>query len=150
MATERDNPYAGFNFLVDLGDGTDPSSPLAGFMEVSGLGMELSVIEYRNGNDRMNVPRKLPGLTKTGLVRLRRGVVGTTALFDWLQAAAAGKQAYRTVTIRMQNESREDDVLTWKLINALPVRYSAPTLSAVSTAVSIEELVFTCTSVEVA
>src|ERR1035437_5617237 len=73
MAVQRDNPYAGFSFLVDLGDG-DPTGVSAGFSEVSGLGMTVSVIEYRNGNDKSNAPRKLPGLTKTPEVSLRRGV----------------------------------------------------------------------------
>src|ERR1039458_10787206 len=38
MAVQRDNPYAGFNFLVDLGDG-DPTAVVAGFIGVSGLGL---------------------------------------------------------------------------------------------------------------
>lgn len=49
MAVRRDRPYTQFNFLVDLGDG-DAEAVQAGFQEVSGIGMEVVVTEYRNGN----------------------------------------------------------------------------------------------------
>jgi hypothetical protein len=49
MAVLRDRPYTQFNFLVDLGDGVT-EGPTAGFQEVSGIGMEVTVTEYRNGN----------------------------------------------------------------------------------------------------
>ena len=53
MVTLRDRPYTQFNFLVDLGDGKT-EGPSAGFQEVSGLGMELTVSEYRTGNSKEN------------------------------------------------------------------------------------------------
>ena len=147
MAVQRDNPYAGFNFLVDLGDGIDPSSVAAGFAEVTGLGVSVAVVEYRNGNEKTNAPRKLPGLARAGEVRLRRGVIGSLSLFTWIQAAVTGQSAvYRTVTIQMQNEDHSATVLTWKLFNAMPVSYSGPTLAAGTSAIAIEELVLTCQS----
>mgnify|MGYP002145242265 CR=1 FL=1 len=76
MATQRERPYNRFNFLVDLGDG-NTEGPDAGFAEVSGLGMQLEVIEYRNGNAKENAPMLLPGLARTGRVTLRRGVIGS-------------------------------------------------------------------------
>ena len=147
MAVERNNPYGGFNFVVNLGDGTEPSSIAAGFSEVSGLGMEVAVIEYRNGNETTNAPRKLPGLTKTPEVRLCRGLIGSLTLFTWLQSVANGAQDFRNVTIQLQAEDRSQVVQTWKLIQAIPVRYSTPVLSAVKSAVAMEELVLACQSI---
>ena len=46
MATLRERPYPPFNFLVDLGDG-NTDGPQAGFAEVSGIGTEVTVAEYR-------------------------------------------------------------------------------------------------------
>ena len=43
MAAKRDRPFSQFNFLVDIGNGTD--SVEAGFQEVSGLGVEINVAE---------------------------------------------------------------------------------------------------------
>ena len=45
MAVQRDNPYANYNFTVDLGSGDT-----AGFSEVELPEGELEVIEYREGN----------------------------------------------------------------------------------------------------
>src|SRR5689334_12774316 len=53
MAILRDRPYSQFNFLVDLGTGVT-DTPAAGFQEVSGIGMEVTVAEYRNGNSKEN------------------------------------------------------------------------------------------------
>ncbi len=49
MAVLRERPYVQFNFLVDLGTGNSDGFD-AGFQEVSGIGMEVTVAEYRNGN----------------------------------------------------------------------------------------------------
>ena len=76
MAVLRDRPYVQINFLVDLGNG-NTEGPEAGFQEVSGIGMEVTVAEYRNGNERENAVRKITGLNKTADVTLKRGVIGS-------------------------------------------------------------------------
>ena len=63
MAVQRDRPYVQFNFLVDLGNGVT-EGPDAGFQEVSGVGMEVTVAEYRTGNSRENSVMKITGLNK--------------------------------------------------------------------------------------
>jgi hypothetical protein len=70
MAILRERPYGQFNFLVDLGDGTT-EGPQAGFQEVSGIGMEAVVIEYRNGNSNAApVPalRAIEAMQKVGMM----------------------------------------------------------------------------------
>jgi hypothetical protein len=49
MAVERDNPYGAFNFRVTVDRFGDPKATPAGFQEISGLGMEVAIAEYRNG-----------------------------------------------------------------------------------------------------
>lgn len=150
MATERDNPYLAFNFLVDLGTG-DTGSPQAGFQEVSGLNMEINIADYRNGNEKTNHVRKIVGMHSFGDVTLRRGLIGATDLWEWIGEARAGDQGVaRTVTIQLLSESREGTVMTWKLTNARPMRYTAPSLNATSgTEVAIEELVLSVEAVDV-
>jgi hypothetical protein len=46
MATLRERPHVQFNFLVDLGDGVT-EGPNAGFQAFSGIGMEVTISEYR-------------------------------------------------------------------------------------------------------
>src|SRR6266513_155339 len=104
MAVLRDRPYVQFNFLVDLGTG-NTDGPEAGFQELSGVGMEVTVSEYRNGNDKENSVRKITGLNKSSDVTLKRGVIGSLNLSAWLHQIRNGEQnAFRTVTIQLQNE----------------------------------------------
>ena len=118
MAVLRERPYAQFNFLVDLGTG-NTEGPEAGFQECSEIGMTVDVIEYRNGNDKENDVRKLTGLTRVSDVTLKRGIIGSLALYDWLDEIRNGDAAAsRTVLIHLQNEDRSEVVQTWKLARA--------------------------------
>lgn len=145
MATERTNPYGTFNFLVDLGTG-DTASIRAGFQEVSGLNVEVTSAEYRNGNEAVNHVRKINGIYKVGDVTLKRGLMGATDLFEWIKQVREGDQAARrNITIQLRDESGANTVMTWRLTNARPMRYTAPSLNAKGgTDVAIEELVLSC------
>ncbi|MGO4777462.1 phage tail protein, partial [Lysobacter sp. 2RAB21] len=104
MAKERDRPYVQFNFLVDLGDGVT-DKPQAGFQEVSGIGMEVTVSEYRTGNAKENSVMKITGMNKSTDVTLKRGVIGVLNLYQWLNQIRNGDQlAMRDVNIHLQNE----------------------------------------------
>lgn len=147
MAVLRDRPYSQFNFLVSIGndEGTDPK---AGFQEVSGLGWETTIAEYRNGNERDNAPRKITGLYKVPDVTLKRGVIGALDLYEWLNEIRNGSQeALKTVTIMLQNEEHQP-VMTWKLTNARPIKYTGPSLSGKGTDLAIEELVLACERID--
>ena len=143
MAT-RNLPYGAFNFLVDLGGGT-----AGGFSDVSGLSTELTVAEYRNGNEKVNYVHKVSGLHKAGDVTLKRGIISSTDLWEWLTAArATGIAAKRDVVITLLNESGET-AQGWKLRAALPLKYTGPTLAAKGGGdVAMEELVLSCELIE--
>lgn len=140
MAT-RESPWGAHNFLVDIGDGPDNASALGGFSDVSGLGLEITLIEYRQGNDRENRVRKLPGLHKTSDVTLKRGVMGVKNFWDWVNATRTSPGTARPVLITMLDETQEP-VLRWKLIQARPMKWTGPTLAAKGGSdVAMEELV---------
>ena len=148
MAVLRDRPYAGFNFLVDLGDG-NTEGPAAGFQTVGGLSQTVDVIEYRTGNSKENSVIKLPGLTRAGDVTLERGVIGSLALFQWLDEIRSGSpQALRLVTIRLQNEDRSEVVMSWKLLRARIAGHSIGPLHAQASTLPIERLVLACERLE--
>lgn len=141
MATLRERPYVQFNFLVDLGTGTTEGSE-AGFQEVSGVGMEVTVAEYRNGNSRENSVMKVTGLNKSTDVTLKRGVIGSLSLYAWLNQIRNGDQAaLRTVTIQLQNEDHTQIVQTWKLLRARIIKHTSGPFNAKGTDVAMEELV---------
>ncbi len=121
MAVLRDRPYTNFNFLVDLGTGNQ-EGPEGGFEEVLLPEMWMDVIEYRNGNERENNVRKLTGLDHVGNVVLKRGVIGSLALYQWYNEVRNGQASLRNVTIQLLNEDHTSVVVTWKLSRARPVR----------------------------
>lgn len=144
MATQRERPYSQFNFTVEIegiGEG--------GFQEVSGLGMEITVAEYRNGNELDNAPRKITGLYKVPDVTLKRGVIGTTDLYDWLDEVRNGSQdALRSVNVSLLSEDRSTVAMSWKLTNARPMKYTGPTMSGTGSEIAVEELVLACERID--
>ena len=141
MAVLRERPYVQFNFLVDLGTGQTDGAE-AGFQEVSGIGMEVTVAEYRNGNDKENSVRKITGLNKSTDVTLKRGVIGSLNLYQWLNQIRNGDQAaFRTVVIQLQNEDHTSVVQEWKLLRARIIKHTSGPLNAKGTDVAMEELV---------
>lgn len=151
MATMRDNPYSAFNFIVSLGGGQGDGAEgtvVGGFSDVSGLGTEVSYAEYRNGNERFNTVRKVPGTHTVDDVTLKRGLVGSTDLFEWLQSLRDGTPDTRQVLITVLDEAR-NPVATYKLRNAQPKKYTGPTLAAKGGGeVAMEEISFCCEGIE--
>jgi phage tail-like protein len=151
MAVIRERPYGRFNFLLSW-DGLDDQSVQAGFMEVTGLGLQIEVVEYRAGNHPSNAPIKITGLQKVSDVTLKRGVIGSLDLYQWLDEVRNGSQdVLRAVTIKLLSETRDEVAQQWKLTNARPIKYMGPTLNASSsTDVAIEELTLSCEGIELA
>jgi phage tail-like protein len=140
MAAKRDRPFAQFNFLVDLGDGNTDGAD-AGFQECSNVGMEVTVAEYRNGNDAENGVRKITGLNKATDVTLKRGVIGSARLYTWLNAIRNGDEnQLQTVRITLQSEDHLSTVATWVLKRARIIKYVSGPFNAKGTDVAMEEL----------
>ena len=144
---ERELPYNQFNFLVDLGTG-DTDSVQAGFQEVSGLGMEINMAEYRAGNETENGVRKVPGTYKVPDVTFKRGLIGTVDLFEWVTKARQGSPEKRTIIITLQSEDRSTTAAVWTLKEAFPIKYTGPSLNGTGTDVAVEELVVACEIIE--
>jgi phage tail-like protein len=125
---DRTSPYSAFNFLVEFGNGDIQG----GFSEVSGLGTEITASEYRNGSDRRNAVTKIPGMFKVPDVTLKRGVVNSDAVFNMFKALQNGDvaNAKQTVTVTLLDETGGNAVQSWKLLDAFPIKYTGPSLSA--------------------
>jgi phage tail-like protein len=140
MAVQRDRPYVQFNFLVDLGSGVT-DGPAAGFQEVSNIGMEVTVAEYRTGNMKENSVQKITGMNKATDVTMKRGVIGVLDLYDWLDQIRNGDQnAFRNVTVQLQNENHTQVVQTWTLQRARIIKHVSGPMNAKGTDVAMEEL----------
>jgi phage tail-like protein len=146
VAVFRDEPYGAFNFLVSLGGSQGDGSPgtiVGGFSEVTGLGTSVVYAEYRNGNDPSSSVRKIAGLNKSTDVTLKRGVIGSLDLFEWLRSVTNGTRDRRNVTITLLDEAR-NAVVSWRLRNAQPASWHGPRLRAKNGCVAIEELRIVC------
>ena len=149
MATEREGvPYSQFNFQVTLGD-EGPERPQAGFQEVSGIGLEVNVAEYRAGNSLENSPIKVTGTYKVPDVTLKRGLMGFLDLYRWLDEVRNGSQKQlRTVKIDLMSEDRATVAMSWKLVKARPIKYTGPILNGKGSDVAVEELVLASERIE--
>ncbi len=149
MATFREIPYSAFNYQVELEPGQGDKVD-AGFSDVSGLNAEVTVAEYRNGNSKVNHVSKIPGIHKAGDVTLKRGVIGAQNLWNWLDEVRQGKlSAKRNVSIKLLSEDRSETVVIWRLKNAMPIKWTGPTLTGKGGGdVAIEELVLSVEMVD--
>lgn len=145
MPVQRDNPYANFNFVADIGA---PSGTAIRFAAVELPAAELDVIEYREGADRTSAVRKLPGRVRYGNVVLRRGIDGNLDVWEWFKAVRDGDLQRRNVVITLHDE-RHEVVLTWRLRDAWPVKYEASDLNAKGNEVVIETLELAVESIEI-
>lgn len=147
---DRTTPYGAFNFVVNLNGPIGEDQPLGGFSDVSGLSNEITMAEYRNGNEKPNHVRKVPGVHKVGDVTCKRGIVNSKDLWDWIsQARTQGVVAKRDVVITLRDETGKS-VQKWKLGNVIPMKYTGPTLAAKGGGdVAMEELVLSSESLEV-
>lgn len=137
--TFRDDPYGAYNFQVIVdGVSDDGASGRAAFTEVSGLEVEIEVIEYRAGNEDTTA-RKMPGLRKYSNLVLKRGMVGDAVFWDWLREAMDGSVRRADGAIVLLDESREE-VMRWRFRRAWPCRWTGPTLSAGNSEVALETL----------
>jgi phage tail-like protein len=151
MTDKRMDPYRNFNFRVTIVQGGDSFRFSAAFHEISGLEKENTPREQRDGKDlEENHTRKISGINKSTNVTLKRGVVASTDLNNWLkESKRAKKRALRSVIIELMDEGLSVPVKTWRLSNARPIRYTGPVLNAKSGGdVAIEELVLSCERIE--
>ena len=142
----RTTPYGAFNYLVNF----DGGEVFGGFSDVSGIGTEVTVAEYRNGNDKENHVRKVAGIHKVSDVTLKRGILNSKTLFDWItQTRTQGPAAQRNVTITLLDEAHTP-VQTWVLRGVIPMKYTGPTLAGKGGGdVAMEEIALSAEAMEI-
>ena len=136
-------PLPSFHFVVEWG-GTN-----IGFQEVSGLSMEVDVIEYRHGASSEFSTVKMPGQKKYGNVTLKRGILrGDNEFFAWWKEKKMNAPERRDMVIKLLDENHEP-VISWQIINAFPVKVTYSDLKADAQEVAIETLEVACEGISV-
>ncbi len=126
-----------YHFSVDWGGSR------IGFMEVSGLDIEIEAITFREGSSPEDSFRKIPGLRKYSNITLKRAIVkGDNDFFAWINTKQIGTIERRDITVSLLNEAHEP-LVVWRAKNAFPVHYYGPVLGAQDGSVAMETLVLT-------
>jgi len=134
MSRRDFDPYANFNYLLEIGGITN-----AGFSECSGLNIENTPIEYREGNDKLT-PHKQPGLMKYGNITLKRGITKNPELVTWLKTVMDGDiRRVPVMSIVLQDELHQEAV-RWNLLEAWACKWTGPDLKANASEMAIETL----------
>jgi phage tail-like protein len=144
MPEARHDPFLNFNFTVEIDQVT-----VAGFEEVDLPDAQIEFSRYREGTDRVNSGRLLPGRVDYGPLVLRRGFDADRTLFQWWSDVAEGNVERRNVSVILRNQSGQP-IARWNFRNALPTKYSAPSFRARGNDVAVESLELTVEGMELA
>jgi phage tail-like protein len=133
VSTQRDNYLTGRFYLEIEGESK------AVFTELSGFQIETDVFEYREGG-RNDTPHRLPGPSRMGNLTLKCGMVlDTREFFSWYLNVVHGSVKRHNITVVVYNNGGEV-MARWHFLDAYPVRWIGPTLSADSSSAAVETL----------
>lgn len=132
---KRDDPFRAYNFKLEI-DGITR----AGFRECSGLDAGTDAVDYREGNEKGNVARKLTGLNKYSNIVLKRGITDDHGLWDWRKTAIDGKTERKNGSIVLIDETGDGEKVRWNFVNGWATKWTGPTFNATSNDVAIETL----------
>jgi phage tail-like protein len=112
----------------------------ASFTEVSGLTQEIQSIDYRDGLDKVTVPRKIPGMSKFSNVTLKRGVFHQRQeLQEWFNSKKYNTVDRRTVIVELKDPAGQT-LISWTLSNAYPIKIDGPSLKSDGNEIAIESM----------
>jgi phage tail-like protein len=135
----RDDPYPAHNFEVIVTGVSDDGGAVRGsFSEVSGLELELTPIEYRNGSEAVT-PRKIVGIQKYSNIVLKRGITGHVDFWNWIVEAINGKVRRTEGAVLLLDENRQE-VQRWNFRRGWPCKYTGPGLNAANNEIAIDTL----------
>ena len=131
----QEYPLPRFHFQVDWGGAK------ISFTEVTGLDMQVEVIEYRHSDSKDFHKIKLPGMKKFSNIVLKRGKFEGDGDFNlWLDEIANERvNGRRDVVIRLLNE-KHTPVAAWSAARCFPVKVTAPDLKSDANEISIESI----------
>lgn len=136
-AKKQDWPVGNASFRVSFEGGT------ISFEKIVGLKASYKVVEYRQGDSRLQSTVKLPVSVSYSDIVLKKGVFQSDhALYDWFNTVPTGANFRKTVRIDLMNEAFEP-ILSWTLNNAFPKEIIYGELDAMNASYAIEELVLT-------
>jgi phage tail-like protein len=142
-ALDSGDAVAAANGLVG---GTVSTANGVGFAEVHGINSELEVEEYREGGRNIGA-RRFPKWGRYPNLVFRRGVTGSTFLWDWWADVISHSFTLATTSapprrngVILLESTNHNTVAGWFFSNAIPERLVGPGLNARSSEIAIETL----------
>ena len=112
------------------------------FSEVSGIDADVSVVDYRPGNDKAPGPRKLPGEAHFSNIVLKRGMTSDLSLWEWMQKTLDGKVERKNGSVVLLDEAGTEKI-RWNFSEAWPSKWTGPAFNSTGNNVAIETLEIT-------
>jgi phage tail-like protein len=148
MIKQPSNPALGFYFQVSFDIPQFAKEPMP-FMEVSGIEIEHTSEEVTEGGQN-NFRHHLPNPPKYSPLILRRGlpVVKDVPLMKWIEETILAdfstpiKPKNITVELLDTQEKRDEVIVSWRFVNAYPVKWSVSNLHSMEDKVVIESMEF--------
>jgi phage tail-like protein len=131
----QDYPLPRFHFQVDWGGAK------ISFTEITGLDMQVEMIEYRHSDSKDFNKIKMPGLRKFSNITMKRGKFEKDFDYNgWLDEIANERVGgRRDVVIRLLNEKHEP-VAAWTAARCFPVKVTAPDLKSDANEIAVESI----------
>jgi phage tail-like protein len=126
-------PFTVFNFAVEI-----EGLMVGGFTEVEGLAGEVTTMDYREGGVNGYV-HKLPVNGNPGNLTLRHGLTASSSLWNWFDNTSRGVIQRRSGSIVLLDR-RQIPIMWWNFRNALPIRWTGPSLNASSGEIGAEAI----------
>ncbi|PIE16341.1 MAG: hypothetical protein CSA66_07410 [Proteobacteria bacterium] len=129
------DPFTDHDFHIVI-DGVEAGA----FAKFDGLSWDCDVIEYKDSLDPH--PRKRPGIHRFGNIKLTKGVITNSTLWDWCQAVADGKPDRRNGAIMVLDRTSDTTkpALVYEFYQAWPVKWGSFRVDGKGGATMVEEL----------
>lgn len=141
---ERTDVYRNYNYMLELGQG----EKAAYFTEVTGLGLSVECIEFREGGNPLSSARKLPGRVKVHPVTLSWGVSSNRDMWELLMGAVNGKVTRKSLSIIILGTDGVTEKVRWNLNEAWVSEWRGAELDALGQQVAIETMTIHAETIE--
>lgn len=141
MALPYQYPLVGFHFLVTFE--MFPQSPVdVRFQEVSGISMSMGYDSVTEGGENRFI-HKLPTRASFSDIILKRGLFEKTALYTWCKNAIENHDFKPMNLVIVLLNELHTPVYSWRVFNAVPVKWEISPFSAEKGEVVIESITIT-------
>lgn len=132
--------YGDYNFVIEI-DGIEAGA----FQKCDGLTFDVDLIEFKDSMDPY--PRYRPGIRRFGKLKLTKGMINNTELWDWCQGIIQGKSDRRHGAIHVMADDGQSEEIHFQFFDAFPVQWSGFKLDGKGNASLVEEITLVVESI---